>query len=282
MVWRILLCSDGSPNALAGASMLEALGLGEESEVVVLGVAEPGHPNEPLERGLADLQSRLSVPGRAPEVRLRQGHAAEEILAEAEGSGFDLVIVGAHGRRGLTRFRLGSTASRLARHLPTSLLACRAVPAALDRVLICISGEAASLETVRTGASLALRSGALVTLLHVMSQVALTWESPSEDLADTADTAMARGTREGIYLRQGLQTLSQAGLGQPPVARLRHGLVVDEVMAEIRQVGHQLLTIGAHRPPEASAAYAPYLDDIADRLLTHAPCSVLIVRPTGL
>ncbi|HLE23236.1 MAG TPA: universal stress protein [Anaerolineales bacterium] len=282
MVWRILLCSDGSPAAVAGTSMLEALGLREEAEIVILGVVEPGQAPEPLERGLAELQTRLAGADRTPQVRLRQGHAAEQILAEAESNTYDLVVVGAQGRRGLTRFRLGSTAGRLARHLRTSLLACRRVPETLERILVCASGEAPSLETLRSGAALAGRSGASITLLHVMSQVALTWESPSEDLADSAESAMARQTREGTYLRQGLQALSQAGLRTPPVARLRHGLVVDEVIAEIRQGGHQLLTIGSHRPSEASAAYAPYLDDIADRLLAHAPCSVLVVRATGL
>jgi len=282
MIWRILLCSDGSPAAVAGPSMLEALGLREEAEVVILGVVEPGQAPEPMERGLAELQTRLRRAGPAPQVRLRQGHAAEQILAEAESNPYDLVIVGAQGRRGLTRFRLGSTATRLARHLRTSLLACRQVPDALERILVCTSGEAPALETLRSSAALAARSGALITLMHVMSQVALTWESPSEDLADTAESAMSRQTREGIYLRQGLHTLSQAGLRKPPVARLRHGLVVDEVIAEIRQGNHDLLMIGAHRPPEASAAFAPYLDDIADRLLTHAPCSVLIVRAPGL
>jgi len=262
--------------------MLEALGLVEDSEIVVLRVHEPGHATAPIDVGLAELRSRLEVGGRTPDVRVRHGHAAEEILAEAETHSYDLVVVGAQGRRGLTRFRLGSTASRLARHLPTSLLACRRVPVAVERILLCTSGETPSLATLRFGSSLAVRAGARVTLLHVMSQVALTWASPSDDLADTAETAIARGTREGLHLKHGLEVLAQAGLRHPPTARLRHGLVVDEVLAEIRQGDHQLLTIGAHRPPEASAAYAPYLDDVADRLLTHAPCSVLIVRaPTG-
>jgi len=111
-----------------------------------------------------------------------------------------------------------------------------------------------------------------------MSQVALSWESPSDDLAATAELAIERGSREGVYLLKGVEALGGSAPSVRVCPRLRHGLVVDEVLAEIRQAGHQLLVIGAHRAPQASRQLAPFLDDVADQLLTHSPCSVLIVR----
>ncbi len=62
------------------------------------------------------------------------------------------------------------------------------------------------------------------------------------------------------------------------VARLRHGLVVDEVLEEIRTLEPELLVIGAHRVPETRRAIAPLLDDVAHQILTNAPCSVWIAR----
>jgi nucleotide-binding universal stress UspA family protein len=125
VTWRILLCSDGSPASATGAAMLQALRLVADADLTVLGVLEPSHEAGQLEVALRDLSGRLEMAGGNPQVLLRRGHAAEEILAAAEASAYDLVVVGAQGARGLTRFRIGSTASRLARHLRTSLLACR-------------------------------------------------------------------------------------------------------------------------------------------------------------
>lgn len=278
MSWRILLCSDGSAESEAGATAVRGLGVLEGSAVVVLGVVESGHSSTPIEASVRRLADRLGGGPAAAEVRIRRGHPAEEILAEAEATSYDVVVVGARGRRGLTRFRLGSTASRLAHHLPTSLLAVRHPPARFERLLTCVSSEAVGTDTLRMTGTLASTASARVTVLHVMSQVALSWESPAEDLADTAETAIARGSMEGLLLRQSLEAVRRAGPDVEASPRLRHGTVVDEVLNEIREADQQLLLIGAHRPPSTRSALAPFLDDVADQLLTNAPCSVLIVR----
>lgn len=278
MTWRILLCYDGSPAAAGGETILRALRLIPGAELDVLGVLEPGHAPASLEPALRSMVERLAGEGIAAQALLRRGHAAEQILQQTEETPYDLVTTGAHGHRGLTRFLLGSTSGRLARHLSTSLLISRRPPKTVERILICSSGEEAALATLETGARIAAVAAAEVTLLHVMSQVALTWESPSEDLTDTAESAIARNSREGAHLRQALARLMSAGPGIEPKPVLRHGLVVDEVLDQIRSGGAQLLVIGAHRIPETSRAYGPLLDDIADQLLTHAPCSVMIAR----
>lgn len=282
MRWRILICTDGSPEAEAGEAAIRGLGLLGDATAVVLGVVEARHPVAPIEASVQRLVERLSGVGVEVSARIRQGHAAEEILAETEAAAFDVVVVGARGRRGLTRFRLGSTASRLAHHLTTSLLAVRHPPPRFERLLTCVSGEGVGTETLHLAGVLASASGARVTILHVMSQVALSWESPADDLADTAETAMARGSEEGILLRSSLEAVQRAAPGVMAEPRLRHGMVVEEVMDEIREKDQQLLLIGAHRPPTARSSLAPFLDDVADQLLTNGPCSVLIVRATGI
>ena len=278
MPLRILLCSDGSPTAASGEALVRALGIQAHGTLDVLGVMEPGHEAAPVEATVRAMADGFRREGVAGDLLIRTGHAAEEILAQAAAKSYDLVVVSSHGRRGLTRLRLGSTASRLARDLPTSLLVSRGVLQHVDRVLICTGGEATALPMLDMGGAVAAAASAGVTLLHVMSQVALSWDSPADDLADTAQSAMARNSREGAHLREGLDRLDRAGLRPKAVPRLRHGLVVDEVLAEIRESDQHLLVIGAHQPPAAASTYSSLLDDLAEQLLTHAPCSVLIVR----
>lgn len=278
MVWKILMCYDGSPAAAGAEAMMAALRLTQGGSIDVLGVVESERGRAALESAVTAMVARLGERGASARPLLRRGHAAEEILRQAETGDYEMVATGAHGHGGLTRVLLGSTSSRLARHLSTSLLICRRPPSRVDQVLICSAGESPSLATLQTGGRVAAQASAEVTVLHVMSQVALSWESPSVDLLDAAEGAMSRGSPEGLHLRQALEMLQGVGLKSDPKPLLRHGLVVDEVVAQIRESDAQLLVIGAHRPPEPGGAFSHLLDDIADQLLRHAPCSVLVVR----
>ena len=64
-----------------------------------------------LEEALTELKTRV------PEATsmLRSGQAWEEILLAAAEAHADLIVVGTHGRRGLTRALLGSVAERVVR-----------------------------------------------------------------------------------------------------------------------------------------------------------------------
>jgi nucleotide-binding universal stress UspA family protein len=61
---------------------------------------------------------------RAPgaEALLLQGSPASEILAAIEGTKADLVVLGTHGRHGLSRFVLGSVAEKVVRASPVPVL----------------------------------------------------------------------------------------------------------------------------------------------------------------
>jgi nucleotide-binding universal stress UspA family protein len=71
----------------------------------------------------------LSIKNRAPLVEgvLRKGQTAAEILAHAEETACDLVVVGTHGRRGPARWLLGSVAEKLVRASRAPVLTCRGV-----------------------------------------------------------------------------------------------------------------------------------------------------------
>jgi nucleotide-binding universal stress UspA family protein len=62
------------------------------------------------ERELRTFVEGVDAPGPPPELRVRVGAPADEILAEAAEWQADLVAVGTHGRRGTRRFLLGSVA----------------------------------------------------------------------------------------------------------------------------------------------------------------------------
>lgn len=75
---------------------------------------------------------RLATEGGAPrvETHLLQGLAVDEICRVAEKQGFDLIVMGTQGRRGLSHLLMGSVAERVLRLAPCPVLTVRVVPPA--------------------------------------------------------------------------------------------------------------------------------------------------------
>jgi nucleotide-binding universal stress UspA family protein len=79
-----------------------------------------------LERGLSDTQKDIGQRIRGPvSTKLVQGVPHVEIVREAEEGGFDLVVMGSHGRTGLRHALLGSVAERVVRRAPCPVLVVR-------------------------------------------------------------------------------------------------------------------------------------------------------------
>jgi nucleotide-binding universal stress UspA family protein len=75
-------------------------------------------PTEPTQEQLWQMLRQV-IPS-APEVeyehRLLFGHPAQEIVSFADTEHVDLIVIGTHGRTGLFRMIMGSTAESVVRH----------------------------------------------------------------------------------------------------------------------------------------------------------------------
>ena len=59
--------------------------------------------------------------------------------------------------------------------------------------------------------------------------------------------------------------------------RLRHGLVVEEILGELEDPEYGLLVLGAHSAAGRGRLLEVLLDDITEQLIAKSPCSVLVV-----
>ena len=75
---------------------------------------------------LSQLEQLLDARGLRVPIKLRTGRARDEILAEASEGGYDLMVIGTHGRTGISRMLLGSVAEQLVRRSPCPVLTIRA------------------------------------------------------------------------------------------------------------------------------------------------------------
>lgn len=70
-------------------------------------------------------ESALAQGARAVEVQQRRGYPPQEIIDFARAGGFDLIVMGTHGRTGLAHMLIGSVAERVVRMAPCSVLTVR-------------------------------------------------------------------------------------------------------------------------------------------------------------
>jgi nucleotide-binding universal stress UspA family protein len=100
-----------------------ALGLAEpplNAQIVVVHCLTDREPID-AESSLVLKQVRRRLP-RSGEIRLERGEPAAAIVAVAERTEAELIVVGTHGRKGLARFVVGSVASAVARRASCSVL----------------------------------------------------------------------------------------------------------------------------------------------------------------
>lgn len=74
------------------------------------------------EEALAGIKERATRPGVPLDTLLRQGVAWSEIVRAAKELGTDLVVMGTHGRRGISRALIGSVAEKVVRTAPCPVL----------------------------------------------------------------------------------------------------------------------------------------------------------------
>jgi nucleotide-binding universal stress UspA family protein len=83
-----------------------------------------------LDETAADVRARLEQfdpkdPRISVEFKLSEGDAATEILDMARKTGSDMIVIGTHGRTGLSRVIAGSVAEQVLRHAPCPVLTVR-------------------------------------------------------------------------------------------------------------------------------------------------------------
>ena len=95
--------------------------------VSVLGYLPPNSDEDlqkDAEKKLLEISNKAALPSDAHSNIMRRGAVYQEVLAEAEDWGADLIIVGSH-KPGIWTYLLGSSAESIVRHAKCSVLVVR-------------------------------------------------------------------------------------------------------------------------------------------------------------
>ncbi|HEU4731014.1 MAG TPA: universal stress protein [Kofleriaceae bacterium] len=224
-------------------------------------------------RGLEDAARDAAALGaRRVETRLLSGVPWQQLveLLRAD-TGFDLVVMGTHGRTGLSRFLLGSVTENVVRQAPCPVLVVRSQGAGTFGHVLCpVDFSACSREAVELAAAVAAPGGAGITLLHVIElPVSYSGEPPVAGFAEDLDRASAR------LLDQWSRELATK-VSVPVATRSRIGSPGAQILAVLESdPTFDLVVMGSHG---RTGVRRMLLGSVAEKVVRHAACPVLVTH----
>lgn len=201
-----------------------------------------------------------------------------EIIHLVQEEGYDLVVVGTRGHSPLSRFLVGSTATKLVRKCPCPVLVAKPGSAgSLASILAPVDLTETSQKSLRTAASLAEASHGELHALYVFDDDRDTKLPPL-----ALDFDVDEGLRRRQLRRRALQRFEQfvewLGLPVQPTLHLERGEPWKRIVACARRVDAQLTVMGTVGRGGVSGLL---MGNTAEKVLHSAARSLLAVKPDG-
>lgn len=275
MVMRVLIATGGAPHSDTAVRLGGRLAAQMKGSVTLLTVVKHENNRSQGESIIQRAESLLPATVTDVTTRVRCGHTAEEIVAEAREEHYHLVVLGSRPEHPFITRLLGPVAQRVISHVSCPVLVAKQEPANLNNFLLCESGRAPSLlERLTIQLPWLLAQDAKITILHVMSQMIAAPGVPEWQLHASADELIAEHTPEGELLEHDVMLLTDIRANSQ--AKIRHGLVVDEIVAEANSGAYDLIIIGAH--PHLGASWERLLlDDVSRAVVAQASGAILVL-----
>jgi len=245
-----------------------------DSTIMMVIPKKQGEALQNAEIILAQAQDRLGTNKLQKKVRI--GNSVKEILKETKSGEYELLILGCLSSPRSDCLSPGSSFTQIVEGVPCSTLIVREKAPRVKRLLLCDSGSESAQSTRDFTSRLVnlIEGEEQITILHVMSQISAGPGIRGEQLRSNADVLIDTQSPEGELLERDIEELKQTGVYTDP--KIRHGLVVDEILEEARNGEYDLVIIGAHIP----IGWRNFLlDNIARKIVTQIDRSILIVKP---
>jgi len=223
---------------------------------------------------LAEKVQHLTKLGVSVELVSRTGAPGEVISEIAKERDAELIVIGTHGHTGLQRFLLGSVASAVLRHAPCDVLVCRGTsgPSPFLRPLVATDFSAAAARALRNAAALST-ANAPIEVVHAWQLPAGSWGATLLGQArfpwsTVRDAVLASAQAQADKLLAGF-----ADIGHPLHVQLVQGPPQSVITNAAEHGAHDLIAIGTHGHRGFRRLL---LGSVAESVIRHAPCSVLI------
>lgn len=207
-----------------------------------------------LNRSLRQAARKALGPKTKFKVAVKEGHASQVILEHARQQHPSLIVMGSHGHSGVARLLLGSVAENVVREAGVPVLVVRGEPLAagqlgLQRVLC--PGELSGNDCLPAAAHIAGTLGAELVLMQAVQ---------NDSQQTTGDLC---------------QRISEEDRGRCRVSQVvRRGNPAEQIVLLAREQAINLIVLPAE--PHQFLEFVT-LGRTVERVMRHAPCSVLII-----
>ena len=245
-----------------------------QAETTLLGIAEKPRDETPLREALEAQAQSLRALGIQPDLVVRAGEPVRQILRQTSTQNYDLLVIGARrtGRSGLY-WRSRKTYEVIKSIAPPVLVAIGECEQ-LKRFVVCTGGKAFIENAVQLTGKLAAAAGASVTLLHVMAEPPAIYADLVQ-LEEDVDRLLESGSELGLNLVEQKKDIER--LGVRAEVRVRHGVVLSQVFAEVNEGKYDLIVTGSSQARGLLRHYI--MGDLTRSILNRANCPVLVARP---
>jgi nucleotide-binding universal stress UspA family protein len=270
---KILICSDGSDPAdtaiQLGGSLAEPL----KAEVALLGIAETAGNEQSLREALQKQAESLHGHGISLDIIVQSGEPVHQILDQTSKTKYDLVVIGARWTGPVGDYWRSKKTYEVIKSVQPPVLVAIGESKQLNRFLVCTGGKEFIEQAVQFTGKLAAAVHASVTLLHVMAEPPALYADLvrlEEDVGQLLDSKSELGTN----LRRQKRELDR--LGVPAEVHLRHGIVIEQVFAEVNEGNYDLIVTGTSQARGLLRHYI--MGDLTRGILNQANVPVLVAR----
>ena len=211
-----------------------------------------------LGQELAKLAREALGPTLSPGIAVVEGSAVEVILNRVASAKPDLIVMGSHGRSGISRLRLGSVAENVVRATSTPTLVAKAhangAPAKISRVLCPVNFTERAYRSLELSAEIAGAFQAQLVVLHAVEEGASDLSAKHQELCQWVPA----------------EVRTHCDL----VEVVHHGNAAEQILLAARDRAADLIILEAGRRPFLDFAI---LGATAERVIRHADSAVLVI-----
>jgi nucleotide-binding universal stress UspA family protein len=270
---KILICSDGTPSTETAIQLGGSLAGPLKAETTLLGIAETSQDERPLREALQKQAHSLHGHGISPDVVVQSGEPVRQIVDQTSKTNYDLVVIGARWIGATGHYWRSAKTYEVIKAIQPPVLVAIGECKQLKRFLVCTGGKEFIDQALQLTGRLAAVVNASVTLLHVMAEPPAMYADLvrlEEDVGQLLESKSELGTN----LRRQKKQLER--LGVHAEVRLRHGIVIDQVFAEVHEGNYDLIVTGTSQARGLLRHYI--MGDLTRSILNRANVPVLVAR----
>lgn len=220
-----------------------------------------------IQNALTQFHGKHTVRVANSDIHVLRGDAVRCIVDKAISSNIDLILIGSHNKSSISRFLLGSVASRVIRYSPMPVFTCRAdSKTTFTKILVPVDESTTSEEAIEFAKPFAGHFNAQIQLIHIVDEAYFSHHVDYDSLINLAIQNSQTRMRE-LKAKHGIST--EAIITDE---RAAHGII--EAIKKDPAIGLVIMTTHGR-----SGLSRFLLGSTAENLVQHAPCSVITLHP---